>query len=284
MGATAARVTTVVVTRNRREQLLRTLPQHRPPVVVVDNGSTDGTSAAVRERFPEVDVVRLGRNKGAVARNMGVQRSGTPYVAFADDDSWWRVETLDVCADVLDAHPRLGLVAARLLVASKRAPDPICQVMSASPLPRRIDVPGRPVLGFVACAAVARREAFLTCAGFNRIIFFGGEEELLALDLASSGWELTYLPDVVAHHDPQMVDDRRADRQRLLTRNSILVALMRRPWTVVVRRVLTGLATGVSGVKGASDVIPRIRQAYLARSPLSSDVEARLRLLETWQR
>src|SRR5690349_9950310 len=83
------RVTVVVATRNRREELLRSLGHHRAPVILVDNGSDDGSVAAVRERYPWVEVVDLGRNLGAVGRTIGVERATTPYVAFADDDSWW---------------------------------------------------------------------------------------------------------------------------------------------------------------------------------------------------
>jgi hypothetical protein len=58
-------------------------------VIVIGNGSVDGTAAAVRERHPGVDLIELGANRGAAARNVGMARAGTPYVAFADDDSWW---------------------------------------------------------------------------------------------------------------------------------------------------------------------------------------------------
>ena len=58
-------------------------------MILVDNGSTDGTVAAVRDARPDLRVVRLGTNRGAPARNLGVRLAATPYVAFADDDSWW---------------------------------------------------------------------------------------------------------------------------------------------------------------------------------------------------
>ncbi|WP_425490856.1 glycosyltransferase family 2 protein [Nocardioides panzhihuensis] len=82
-------VTVVVITRNRWPDLRESLPRHRCPVILLDNGSEDGTPAHVRASFPAIDVIELGRNLGAVARNTGVERATTPYVAFADDDSWW---------------------------------------------------------------------------------------------------------------------------------------------------------------------------------------------------
>lgn len=81
-----ARVTVVVMSRDRREELVATLGRHRAPVVLVDNGSTDGTAAAVRAAHPHVTVVEARRNLGAAARTLGARLAATPYVAFADDD------------------------------------------------------------------------------------------------------------------------------------------------------------------------------------------------------
>jgi len=91
--AQAPRVSVVVVTRDRRAGLLATLERlvalpERPPVIVVDNGSSDGTPAAVRGRFPGVEVITLGYNAGSAGRTAGVRCARTPYVAFSDDDSW----------------------------------------------------------------------------------------------------------------------------------------------------------------------------------------------------
>src|SRR4051812_38364773 len=95
-------VTVVVVSRNRRSELLETLGRHPPPVILVDNGSTDGTADAVERAHPAVQVVRLADNQGATARNLGVALATTPYVAFADDDSWWEPGALDAAAEILD--------------------------------------------------------------------------------------------------------------------------------------------------------------------------------------
>lgn len=125
----------MVATRNRREALERTLPLHTGPVILVDNGSTDGTPAFVRDRFPHVRVVDAGRNLGSPARNVGVELAQTPYVAFADDDSWWAEGALERAADVLDAHPRLAVLAARVLVGPEERTDPVSVLMARSPLP-----------------------------------------------------------------------------------------------------------------------------------------------------
>src|SRR5690348_12731718 len=99
-------VTIVVATRNRPDRLAETLRHHRAPVIVVDNGSDRPI------RVPGADVVRLDRNLGAAARNVGVERARTRYVAFADDDSYWESGSLAQAAAVFRAHPGTALLAA----------------------------------------------------------------------------------------------------------------------------------------------------------------------------
>ena len=82
------RMTVVIVTRNRRAELMRTLDRitalpERPPVIVVDNGSGDG-SAEAASRYPGVAVIRAGQNLGGAAvtspwrgRPRGTWRSAT---------------------------------------------------------------------------------------------------------------------------------------------------------------------------------------------------------------
>ena len=268
---TTDRVTVVVMTRNRWPDLSRTLPRHEVPVVVVDNGSDDGTPELVRSAFPYVDVVGLHANLGAPARNIGVQRASTPYVAFADDDSWWAPGSLERAAQILDEHPRLALLAARLLVSPDEAPDPVCAEMAASPLGTEPDLPGPSVLGFLACAAVVRRDAFLEVGGFDDVVFFMGEEERVALDLAAARWGLAYCDDVVAHHEPSEVRDRTARAARA-RRNELLTALMRRPWGVVLRLLRRAVTTPV-GRRAAVDALPAVRAALRARRLLPPHVE-----------
>ncbi|MFC7597864.1 glycosyltransferase family 2 protein [Terrabacter sp. GCM10028922] len=273
------RVTVVVATRNRWDDLRRSLPRHHPaPVVLVDNASDDATPQRVAEAFPDVRVIRLARNAGAVARNVGVAEVETPYVAFADDDSWWEPGALDRAADLLDANPQVGLIAARVLVGEPGVLEPVCAAMSESALETRPGEPGRRVLGFIACGAVVRRSAYLQAGGFDPVVFFAGEEERLALDLAAHGWALCYVPEVVARHVPSTARDVRARHVRV-ARNIMLTAVMRRPVREVLRTARR-TARGRHGVRGLLAAVPRVPAALRARRPLPPDVEAARRLLD----
>jgi GT2 family glycosyltransferase len=232
-------VTVVVITRNRRESLLRTVDRLRglpeaPPLVVVDNASGDGTTQALQAAWPDVDVVRLDDNLGAAGRTVGVVRAGTPYVAFCDDDSWWDPGALDRAATVLDQHPRLGLVAARLLVGSAGRLDPVSREMAASPLGVVPGV-GPVVLGFLACAVVVRRSAYLDAGGFHPRYGVGGEEALLAIDLVERGWQCAYVDRVVARHHPSS-ERASGERETRVVRNDL--------WTLWLRHRPRGALTG----------------------------------------
>lgn len=236
------RVNVVMITHNRAGEVLHSLEQlaklpERPSIILVDNGSTDGTVSAVKRQFPQVDVVPLSRNVGAAARTVGVRKADAPYVAFCDDDTWWAQGSLSRAADVLDAHPRLAVLTARILVGPEQREDPACRELEQSPLPPVPGMPGPALLGFLAGASVVRRAAFLQCGGFEPRLFIGGEEGLLAIDLATRGWELCYLPELTVHHHPSNV--RNAGHRRWTTiRNDLWVTWLRRPLASALRRTL----------------------------------------------
>jgi GT2 family glycosyltransferase len=233
------RVTVVVLTHDRRDELLRTLEHlaaldEQPPIIVVDNGSSDGTARAVGERFPLIRLVRLEANRGAAGRNAGIARAGTPYVALCDDDTAWTSGALARAADSLDADPGLAVVTARVLVGDDERPDPACLAMARSPLPGRRGQAGVPVLGFLAGACVVRRAAILSVGGFEPRLFLGAEEWLLAADLAAAGWTMAYVDGIQVHHHPSPVRDGDG-RRRILARNEIWLAWLRRPARIAWR-------------------------------------------------
>jgi N-acetylglucosaminyl-diphospho-decaprenol L-rhamnosyltransferase len=241
------RAVIVVATHNRRDQLARTLPHHlalpdRPHVVVVDDGSTDGSAAAVSEAFPAVEVIRLERSIGSAARNVGARAAGTPYVAFTDDDAWWEPGAIQRACELMDAHPRLAVVQPHIRVGADERPDPVCAEMAGSPLPKAADQPGHPLLSFVACAVVVRVEAFLAAGGFHERFGVGGEEELLGWDLAAGGWLMSYAPEIAAHHDPPRSSRWRPQRRQTLVRNALWTTWLRRPLRAAVRQTIRDIA------------------------------------------
>ncbi|MFJ1807478.1 MULTISPECIES: glycosyltransferase family 2 protein [unclassified Streptomyces] len=287
---TDPRTTVVVITHNRRPELLRTLHHlaelpERPPVIVVDNASTDGTADAIARHHPRARLLCPGRNLGAVGRNLAVREVRTPYVAFCDDDSWWSPGALSGAADLLDRHPALATVTARILVEPGGAEDPINEELRNSPVPAPDWLPGPALGSFLAAATVLRTDAFRAAGGFHPRLWLGGEEELLAVDLAANGWWLTYAEHLTIHHQPSAVRDSTLRRAHGI-RNTLWFTWLRRPAgpalrrTVYLARTVPRDTVSLRAFVEAAAALPWVLRE---RRVLPAEVETRMRILEEAQ-
>jgi GT2 family glycosyltransferase len=257
------------------------LPE-RPQIVVVDNGSTDGTAATLRARFPDVRCLTLHGNLGAAGRNAGVAALDTPYVALCDDDTWWEPGSLRQAADILDGYPHVAVVTARVLVGPENRLDPTCREMAASPIAVASPLPGPALVGFLAGASMVRRSAFLEVGGFEPRFFLGGEEELLTLDLLGAGWELAYVDQIVVHHHPSEVSRDMRRRRAAIARNHLWVAWMRYPWPWIVRsvaRTAWAARRDPSARAGLRAALRGLPWALKRRRAVPAEVQRRLRQL-----
>ena len=281
----------VVVTRNRQSSLLNTLARlhdlpERPRIIVVDNGSDDRSRELVSANYPDVMLIEAGENLGAAGRNLGVLAATTPYVAFSDDDSWWASGALGAAAAVFERHRRLGLVAARIVVGPGEREDPLNRSMASSPLAHTDSIPGRPIIGFVACGAIVRREAFLAAGGFHPRFGVGGEETLLALDLRRFGWALAFVPDVVAHHHPSPSRDP-AGRRRIETRNALWTAWLRLPAPDALRataEVIRQSRRDRSARRGVTEAVAGLRGVLRERWVVPPAIGREWRLVQKYER
>jgi GT2 family glycosyltransferase len=292
MPPARTRTSFVIASRNRAPELAavvnRLLDTTDCPVIVVDNGSDDDTAARIRgvasRSGGRVQLVELAENLGAVGRNVGVERATTPFVAFCDDDSWWEPQAPDRAEDVFDRYPTVALLAARTIVYPDRREDEFCRLLADSPLGRRADLPGPSILGFMSCAAMVRRSAFQAAGGFSDILHFRGEEQLLAVDLASLGWDLCYCPDLVAIHQPSASRGSTAAQDARVLRNRVLTTWLRRPLPQCLRATSELLRAAVRDREhagAACEALWRLPAALEQRRALPPQVESAVRQLET---
>jgi GT2 family glycosyltransferase len=281
------RVAVVIITMNGRMRIARTLRNlsslpEAPKIVVVDNGSSDGTAAMVESAFPQVRVLSLGENLGAAGRNAGVAFLDAPYIAFAEDDSWYEPGALKQAADILDAHPEVALINAQTFVGEDRRRDPLHYDMVASTVRDRQGLPGHRILSFLEGVSIVRRAAFVGVGGFDPRLRVGGPEEHLAADLLTAGWELRYVPDIHACHYPDHSEPSPRVR-RLGLRNTLWFAWSRRPlvpalrWTIHVIRTSPLNRATVLGLADALRGLPRVLRE---RRPLPSSIEVDMALLD----
>jgi GT2 family glycosyltransferase len=255
---------------------------------LVDNNSEDdsvGDARRIEARSANrLQIIELDSNRGAVGRNVGVAACSTPFVAFCDDDSWWAPDATAIAEEIFDGHPTVGLLAARTKVWPQRRDDPLADELANSALGRRLDLPGPSILGFLACSAMVRKPAFVAAGGFSDILHFRGEEQLLALDLATLGWELCYCPELVAVHQPSALRPTTAAQDARSLRNAVLTTWMRRPIRHCVKAtgslIWAALHDG-EHARGAAQALMKLPAVVGQRRRLPASVEQALALLES---
>lgn len=279
LGRLGDRLTVVLLTyecAHRFDHVLERALELDVPVIVVDNGSTDPVAD-----HPGVTMVRLPRNIGAAGRNAGLDAAGTPYVAFCDDDGWYERDGLVAAVDLLDAHPGLGLVNARILVGEEDRLDAISAEMAASPVPDRAGIPGAVLLSFMAGAAVVRRSAYRAVGGFDERFFIGGEEETLAVKLTRAGWAMRYLPALVMHHRPSLANA--GGLRHVGLRNTVVNAWLHRPARSALRWTVFSLADAPKNrayLRGVGLIVRAVPWVLRERAPMPPELDADLRLLD----
>jgi N-acetylglucosaminyl-diphospho-decaprenol L-rhamnosyltransferase len=293
-GADAPQVSVVVVSYNAREHLLRclrALDLHAAvplEVIVVDNQSSDGSAAAVRDGFPATRVLEPGANLGfSRANNIGIQEAQAPYVLLLNPDTEVRPGSVAALLGVLEEHNDVGIAGPRTLsgdgspqVSFGEGLTPLREwrqqvlvrgVRARRPaaLRRALEaggVPGEP--GWVSGACMmARRSALLAVGGFDEEFFLYEEDVDLCLRLRRAGWRVLYTPaaEVVHYLGRSMESDpwrsrleyHRSHLRFYRKHNAALQTLLLRAW------LAGGAAAGLLRSLGSSEEHRRRRAHHL---------------------
>lgn len=210
-----ADVTAIVVSWQQRDLALAavaSLAQQsvRPQILLVDNGSTDGTAEAVAMAHPQVRVLRLADNRGfSGALAAALPLVHTRFVALLNNDAvadrHWLAASLPVLAD-----PGVAAVTAKILLADRPGVVNNAGVVLlatgygadrglADPDDQRYAAPAE-VFGFSGGAAVLRTMAVKAVGGFPADYFMYYEDTHVSWRLRLAGWSVRYCPDAVVRH------------------------------------------------------------------------------------
>jgi GT2 family glycosyltransferase len=267
-------------------------------VIVVDNGSSDGSLQYLREEHPAVRVLALETNTGfAHAANCGLRAAAGEAVALINTDVELDPDWLRRMAAVLQAHPASAAVACKML--SLAEPN---RVYDAGDVLRRdgaceqrgrfarddgrFDAPGE-VFGACAGAALYRRDVVLGLGGFDERYFAYLEDVDLALRLRLAGWGCRYEPVVARHAGEGSSHQLSGAHHYLIARNTLILVARAFPltwagpvlyrqlsWVVAAARNrrlaphLRGLAAGLRAAAG----MRRERRALRAAAAVPIEV------------
>jgi GT2 family glycosyltransferase len=180
-------------------------------IVVVDNGSTDGSPEQIRNRFDGVEVIELRENRGLpAARNVGLRAVGSDLVLLADSDIYLEPDALDRLVSARAETgatvvcPRIRLLPERDVVQADGAAAHFVGTMvlrhaytDVGSLPEERACVG----GCIGACYLLDRRSVIEAGGFDEAYFFYFEDLEFMLRLATHGHEFVCEPSALVFHD-----------------------------------------------------------------------------------
>lgn len=187
-------------------------------IIVVDNGSKDGTVDLLRANYPEVKLIENGANVGFTkGTNQGIAASAGRYLLWLNTDTILRPDSLLILRDFLEAHPQAGIVGPKVLNADgsfqpqcKRGmPTPAASFAYFTKISRffpQDKTMGQYLLTYLpedqanqvtavsGCCLMARREVWDGIGPLDENIFSYGEDIDWCVRATKAGWQVWYYP------------------------------------------------------------------------------------------
>ncbi len=278
-------VSVIIVNWNGRHLLPECLDslraQTRPAdeIVVIDNGSNDGSQALIRERYPEVTLVELDDNKGfSAANNIAIHRAKGDYIALLNNDLLVAPQWIATMVAAIETDASLGSCACKMLSYNRR------NIIDAAGMnysksgeasnrgfgEQDGEEFSRPKTVFGACAGAALyRATMLQDIGlFDEDLYIYYEDVDLAFRAQLTGYNCLYVPEAVVYHHHSASNSNPANKYYYLVRNNVLVIAKTVPTPllgrylilIIARLVKTGLVITRAGylqayVRGCLDAV-----------------------------
>jgi len=185
-------------------------------ILIIDNGSTDGSEAMLRERFPDLDFIQTGVNLGfAGGNNVGIRyalEQGADYVWLLNNDTVVEPDALSALVQIAQADKTIGMVGSKILFHA----DPERLWYAGAVLDS--DKPHRPYhlglnekdrgqyaaacdTGYITgCSLLARREMIEAVGVMDEELFLYFEDADWSARAKAAGWRLVYCPESLVYH------------------------------------------------------------------------------------
>ncbi|MFP3897445.1 MAG: glycosyltransferase family 2 protein [Anaerolineales bacterium] len=212
-------------------------------IIVVDNGSTDGSVSKLRKKYPWVRTLPLTENKGySGGCNAGIRRAKGDLLVMLNNDTEVDTQWLAALVDAADRHPKAGSFASRIMIHD--APHII---HSAGDLYRRDGTSDSRgvwteyappydeesyVFGGCGAAVAYRREMLRDIGLFEEAFFMYCEDVDLSWRAQIAGWKCVYVPQAVLYHH-HGASSGGALASYHVGRNSLWVIARNYPWPLL---------------------------------------------------
>lgn len=196
------KISVIIISFNRKEMLKLTLNNTLKQnftdfeVIVVDNSSSDGTKEMIESEFPEVKLIKIDKNIGIEAYNVGIDSAKGEIIVFLDDDSFLETEALSKIARKFDKYSNLGALGCKVKNYYSG------EVHHWHP---KIKLESGPEEGyhsplFNGCAAAARKNVLEKVGAYPKEFFLYENERDLCTRIIDAGYDVRYFTDIIGYH------------------------------------------------------------------------------------
>lgn len=252
---TAPKLSFLIATRDRREALLRLLDNigaqtypHKE-VVVVDDGSTDGTADAIAERFPDVRLVANAESIGTGrAMGAGFEAASGDIIVNVDDDALFAsTDAADRIVRYFAENPDVGVLCFRV-----EAPDGSIRHREIPLRSKRLPTEPTRIAYFLGGAVAFRREALQAAGGYPTKIGYASWENDVAFRLFRAGERILFTPDIrVVHYAlPSMSNTTQREANYVLNEIRLAARYLPEPYASVHAALWIGQSTLQAAANG----------------------------------
>lgn len=249
-------VSFLIITKDRKELLEKTinslLKQDYSPfeIVIVDNGSSDGTSNLIKNGFKKADInyIKMEQNLGvAGGRNKAISKAeGRILITIDDDAELPQGEATKKIVSKIQAEDNIGVLTFK--VTNKK------DKIQKSNIPIRGDAnfdKERDVAWFIGVAHAAPKKVYEEVGKYRDFFPYGHEELDLAFRILDKGYKIVYCPEITVMHKTQENRQKRLkERWSLILKNRIKASLLNLPWKYVISTAILWSARTLINTRG----------------------------------